>query len=162
MPLRFNVSDLKVGTPRRVKASLPLDVRLSDSAIGGEVRVAAELESTGGVVEVNLEASAEALLRCVRCASERTALITVGARRLFGSVPDEDGYRLEDGAFVDLEPLIRDELALALPTSPLCRPDCRGLCPTCGADLNTAPCGGHRVETDSPFAALRDLIEPPT
>ncbi len=53
--------------------------------------------------------------------------------------PDEDTYPLE-GDHLDLRPLVRDALLLELPLAPLCQEDCRGLCPTCGADLNLGPC----------------------
>ena len=53
--------------------------------------------------------------------------------------PDEDTYPIE-GDHLDLQPLVRDALLLELPLAPLCREDCRGLCPECGADLNAAPC----------------------
>jgi uncharacterized protein len=42
---------------------------------------------------------------------------------------------------VDLGQAVREELVLRVETFPLCRPDCAGLCPTCGADLNAGPCG---------------------
>lgn len=55
---------------------------------------------------------------------------------------------------LDLAQVIREQLLLALPTHPVCREDCRGLCPGCGVDRNVSPCG-CRVETSSPhFAAL--------
>jgi uncharacterized protein len=79
---------------------------------------------------------------------------------LFGIEPDEDRLPIERGGHIDLEPVVRDEVGLALPLVPLCREDCLGLCPTCGTDLNTAPCSGHADEIESPFSALRQLLEP--
>ena len=56
---------------------------------------------------------------------------------------DEDGYSL-DGDLLDLEPVLRDALVLALPLAPLCRQDCPGLCAECGALLAQAgPDHGH-------------------
>ena len=53
-----------------------------------------------------------------------------------GEDESEDTYPLlENGAFADIEAMIRDTLVESLPLQPLCRPDCRGLCPQCGADL---------------------------
>lgn len=60
---------------------------------------------------------------------------------------------------IDLTPLLREEVILATPQAPLCRPDCRGLCPQCGLDLNEKP-HEHPPETDerwSELRALRDL-----
>jgi uncharacterized protein len=51
----------------------------------------------------------------------------------------DETYRL-DGDEVDLEPLVHDAVLLELPQAPLCRPDCLGLCPTCGANRNLDPC----------------------
>jgi uncharacterized protein len=74
-------------------------------------------------------------------------------------VPDEDGYLIVTGE-TDLNGPAKDELALGLPMAPLCRPDCRGLCPICGNDLNEDPCEGHGDDSESPFAALKDLFDP--
>jgi uncharacterized protein len=45
-----------------------------------------------------------------------------------------------DGEVVDLEPVLREQFVLAVPFAPLCRADCKGLCPQCGVDLNSATC----------------------
>jgi len=59
---------------------------------------------------------------------------------------------------VDVADLLAEQLYLALPLKRLCREECRGLCPSCGADLNRDPsCDCHRGVKDSPFAALRHL-----
>lgn len=74
-----------------------------------------------------------------------------------GEEESEDAYPLlAGGAFADLEALLRDTLAESLPLQPLCREDCLGLCPQCGADLNDDPDHRHDV-TDIRFAALADL-----
>ncbi|MBW3082762.1 YceD family protein [Bifidobacterium phasiani] len=74
-----------------------------------------------------------------------------------GEDESEDVYPLShDGAFADLESLLRDALVESLPLQPLCREDCRGLCSQCGADLNEDPDHHHDV-TDIRFAALEQL-----
>jgi uncharacterized protein len=62
----------------------------------------------------------------------------------------------EDGQ-IDLEPLLREYALLEFPISPICKPECKGLCPVCGENLNKADCG-HRPETYSPFSVLKDLL----
>jgi uncharacterized protein len=52
--------------------------------------------------------------------------------------------------------MIRDAIGVELPFSPLCREDCLGLCPVCGADRNSEGCPGH-VEVDPRWAALDPL-----
>lgn len=74
-----------------------------------------------------------------------------------GEEESEDLYPLLDnGAFADIEALIRDTFVMALPLQPLCSPDCKGLCPQCGVDLNEAPDHHHDV-TDIRFAGLAAL-----
>lgn len=74
-----------------------------------------------------------------------------------GEEESEDVYPLSgDGAFADLESLLRDALVESLPLQPLCREDCLGLCSQCGADLNEDPDHHHDV-TDIRFAALEQL-----
>ena len=62
-----------------------------------------------------------------------------------------------EGEMVDLSPPLRERLLLSLPTLPLCRDDCRGLCARCGADLNAGPCGCPAEEGDPRLAVLRTL-----
>ncbi len=71
---------------------------------------------------------------------------------------DDDEYHL-DGDVLDLEPILRDEVLLAMPLRPQCDPPCEGLVPGSESDLNTAAPGSAR-RTDSPFAALQDLFGP--
>jgi uncharacterized protein len=62
-----------------------------------------------------------------------------------------------EGEEVDLSPLLRERILLALPTLPLCAESCRGLCPHCGANLNTERCECVADEGDPRLAVLRDL-----
>ena len=71
--------------------------------------------------------------------------------------PDDGEYSVYDGDEVDLGPLIREEILLALPTRPLCREDCRGLCPRCGTNLNQGECRCPEPAGDPRLAVLRSL-----
>lgn len=68
---------------------------------------------------------------------------------------EDDMFKVE-GDYLDLEPALRDAVVLALPLSPLCQPDCLGLCTRCGENLNDNPDHEHE-EVDSRWAALADL-----
>jgi uncharacterized protein len=65
-----------------------------------------------------------------------------------------------DGDVVDLEPLFREQFVLAVPFAPLCREDCKGLCPQCGIDRNTGTCSCE-PPIDPRLAALKGLKLPP-
>ena len=84
-----------------------------------------------------------------------------------GAVLDADeepeALRLTDHHELDLEPVVRDAISLAEPIAPLCRPDCPGLCKTCGIDLADRP--GHAHEDDdidprlAQLASLRERLQ---
>jgi uncharacterized protein len=139
----------------RVDTSL----RVGDVAVQGPIDISGTITGTVEGVRAAYLASAPAVLNCARCLDEWTDTLRVESKQHYGKIPDEDGYAIEGGT-VDLAGPVTDELALAIPAAPLCSPDCRGLCPICGTDLNDDPCDGHGEESDSPFAALRQLFDP--
>ena len=67
---------------------------------------------------------------------------------------DEEVYR---GKVIDLDPLVREQLLLALPRYPVCQEDCKGLCPVCGQNLNEKDCGCDRHVPDPRWAGLEKL-----
>ncbi len=76
---------------------------------------------------------------------------------------DDDEFEvLPESHDIDLAPLIQAALCVEVPLIPLCKETCKGLCPTCGANLNDGPCGCEPVSDDddftppNPFAALKD------
>jgi uncharacterized protein len=81
-----------------------------------------------------------------------------GAGKAAGSFrsPDaeEDTY---SGKVIDLDPLLREQLVLALPGYPVCREDCKGLCSVCGANLNDRECGCDRRVPDPRWAGLKNV-----
>jgi uncharacterized protein len=83
---------------------------------------------------------------------------------VFDAAPEEleeDEYILAKGAEgeVDIAPLLYSAMVVAVPPIILCKEDCKGLCPHCGANLNLGPCGcDDDVSDDSPFAVLKDLL----
>lgn len=62
-----------------------------------------------------------------------------------------------DGKTIDLDPILREQVLLALPISVVCRDDCRGLCSMCGQNLNERECGCERKVLDPRLAALKDF-----
>jgi uncharacterized protein len=67
---------------------------------------------------------------------------------------DEEGYA---GKEIDLTPAVREQVLLQVPSSPLCREDCLGLCPLCGKNLNGGGCGCDRAAMDPRWAALKGI-----
>jgi DUF177 domain-containing protein len=97
---------------------------------------------------------------CYRCLSDAVLDVAVSAREYQATNPGEADelrtpYLLDDQ--LDLSAWARDALVLALPDQILCRFDCVGLCPVCGADLNVQPHEHDDQELDSRWAALSEL-----
>lgn len=162
MTMRFQVSDLLThpGQSREEAAAVGIGVALPNAAVDEEVAVVVNLRSLTDGVVVRGTARTVADLTCTRCLVEWTEQLEVPIEAVFRIHPDDEDDELpvDSGGWIDLEPIVHDEVALALPARPICREDCRGLCPTCGTDLNTDPCDGHGEESDSPFAALQQLF----
>jgi uncharacterized protein len=163
--LRFQVTDL-VGHPglsREVAGRTRLHLKIGETTVDDVAEMVAQLDSIPEGILARGEASTIAHHQCSRCLIEWDAPVVVSFTELFArsSRPDlgkEDELMISHDGFVDLGPLVHDEISLALPPDPLCRADCAGLCPTCGADLNIDPCGGHGEDASSPFAALEQLF----
>ncbi|MFZ0243708.1 MAG: DUF177 domain-containing protein [Desulfobacterales bacterium] len=71
--------------------------------------------------------------------------------------PEEIGQIFFRGDEIDLAAAVQEEVLMALPMTPRCRPDCKGLCPRCGADLNPGDCGCDRKVVNPKFAVLSSL-----
>ena len=70
---------------------------------------------------------------------------------------EEMGLVFFDGDAIDFRDVIQEQVILAIPMQPLCRGDCRGLCPRCGADLNRGPCDCHANDIDPRLAILKSI-----
>jgi uncharacterized protein len=105
--------------------------------------------------------NSEITLECVRCLSEFRQLIHWHLTELYAfsqrSV-SESGLILPEDAHIDLQPILREYALLEVPINPICKPNCKGLCPVCGENLNERDCGHHPRQDDSPFAVLKDLL----
>jgi len=126
-----------------------------DAPIAGELLLESAVE--GILVSGTLTGTWR--LRCARCLTEVETAFDVRVSELFSMQPDPAGeeYPFGDDGTIDPDQMVRDAIGVELPFSPLCRPDCRGLCPVCGGDLNEGECPGHD-EVDPRFAVLSGLF----
>ncbi|MBN1675288.1 MAG: DUF177 domain-containing protein [Kiritimatiellae bacterium] len=115
--------------------------------VNGAVMYRFTAELAGNDLIVRGRVSAEFVLQCSRC----IAFFTLG-------VEDDDMlqcYAVRAGEeFVDLTDDVREAIILALPSHPVCMPDCKGLCPRCGQDLNKRSCGCSRTPGNGRWNAL--------
>jgi len=154
------------GEYRDISLTEPLEgvsstlAHLDERPIRAELRAESVVE--GILITGDVEAGVNA--RCARCLRELSTAITVELCELFVApgheAAGEDPYRVT-GTEVVLEPMLRDAVTLALPLRPLCRPDCKGLCARCGADLNQGACDCVEDDTDPRWAdldAVREML----
>jgi uncharacterized protein len=99
---------------------------------------------------------------CVRCLKPSEVDYAFDVRELFapGAVPGDDEYPLPAEGFIDLEPMIRDSVLPIMPFSPLCMPECLGLCPRCGGDRNVGECSCPEETVDERWGALAHISFP--
>ena len=163
----FNLRQLKLRPGEEQREEL--EVELPAFAFGGQrylpipERVPAELVVTRATTGTVFALSFTARLHgpCYRCLGDAVLEVPISAREYQDSSPEDDQmatpYLHEDR--LEVSDWARDAVALALPDKILCRPDCAGLCPVCGRDLNAEPHVHEEETTDIRWAALEELRE---
>ncbi|HET9552051.1 MAG TPA: DUF177 domain-containing protein [Anaeromyxobacteraceae bacterium] len=144
------------------------------------MHVDVRLEKVERRVLVKASASAELQAECGRCLTPVTADVPVefeltlvpadeyeerdGAAEDTSHQPVAGSFAAEEaeeetyqGKIVDLDPILREQVLLALPGYPVCREECKGLCSVCGANLNERECGCDRKVPDPRWAGLAKL-----
>ncbi len=155
----FNVEGLSV--------QLDYDLDLSGEELEGvypfrtPVHVKGAVSNETGIVEINAVASFDFTIPCSRCAAEYTETMEVDVcHTLVRSVNNEDNddlMQVTDLRF-DVDPLVTEDIFLALPFKFLCSEDCKGLCVKCGKNLNDGPCS-CKSDTDPRWDALLQLLD---
>jgi uncharacterized protein len=143
------------------------EIELEPLELGGQhylpvpQKVPAELTitraSTGTVFELSFHVRLHG--PCYRCLEDAVLDLPISTREYQATAPESDEMRtpyLEKDT-LDLSSWARDALALALPDKILCRPDCAGLCPVCGRDLNDEPHEHDEPKPDTRWSALAEL-----
>ena len=134
-----------------IGASVPSDAKVSFTGVLEAIE-GSSIVATGAV-------RAPWVGECRRCLNEARGSVEVKVREVFEAQSTEgETYSLE-GDKVDLEPMTREAVMLDLPLAPLCRSDCAGLCPECGADRNEVSCQCTTDLGDPRWAALDVLKE---
>lgn len=116
----------------------------------------------GILVQGELDALVNA--ECTRCLTSFREPITIELEDIL-SLPGAEvtlkrPVRLDEDGWANLAPLIREYAWLGLPSSPVCQPDCRGICPECGGNRNLGECTCEDVERIDPrWEVLRELVE---
>jgi DUF177 domain-containing protein len=148
---------------RTVPAPADLGIEVLRVPEGSPIELDLRLEAVMEGVLVTGSATAELAGECARCLEPIEDEIDVRFQELFVyddqdySPGEDDEVSTLEGDLVDLEPLLRDAVVLALPFQPLCSDDCPGLCPECGARLKDDPDHAHEEPVDPRWAGLAAL-----
>lgn len=169
--MRIEVENLSEAGESFAHIYAPGELELDGEQVtqSGEARVAGRASRHDVEIRVQGKIKADVRVSCDRCLAAvalplevefETAFIpqerAVGATENVELLAEDLGLAAFEGDAIDLDDLVREQILLALPARNLCRKDCQGLCPNCGADLNAGPCGCARDETDPRWAALAD------
>lgn len=177
-PYVIDVRELsrRPGSMLEVSRTIPAPADMAIAVIGvpqgSDVEVDLRLEAVMEGVFVSGSVETEAVGECVRCLEEVVEDIDVQIAELFiyperakaaaeagDDEEAEEVYELLDD-LIDLEPVLRDSVVMALPFQPLCSPDCRGLCSECGVRLSDPGNEDHHHEILDPrWKALSGLVE---
>lgn len=161
------LSDLRSGAVETVGEIPQGDPLLAHDAVSlaAAVTVRGRL-SRAGEDQYYWQVAFETVLKaeCRRCLTPVDVPVSERAGLVFTTDPDAgegEGYYLVPARAqeIDLREALREELLLAVPQFVECRPDCKGLCPTCGTNLNEGPCGCAKAQ-DPRWDALRALAKP--
>lgn len=160
------------GSTLELEADVPLEsLVVSDSRVvfATPPHVRATVADLGDVVLLSGVVEARARLDCSRCLEPFEIALSGSLDAVISDVDDPDArnedqewYPLQGERF-DLLPAVESALRVEMPFAPVHDDSCRGICPTCGCDLNrdTCECTHHAEQRpESPFSALKDLIPP--
>ena len=156
------------GATRALKRVVPAPADLGLALIsvppGSGVELDLTLTSVSEGVYVSGHIRGSLAGECGRCLDEFTDTFDVTIGELYAyadstteETTDADEVGRMQGDLLDLETAVRDAVVLTLPTNPVCRPDCPGLCPECGAHLADLPADHSHEAVDPRWAALRNL-----
>jgi uncharacterized protein len=169
--MKLELSTWPNGTSTRESAEEPEALRLAADLYRFEtpVQVHLSVQKSDDEVVLSGRVATQAVATCVRCLGEFEFGIDETLRRVANVVPDKQVTEdTGDPDFVllpmsfpvwDLSEALREVVVLALPQNPVCRDDCRGLCPGCGVNLNDGTCSCRRTESQGALLRLSELLE---
>lgn len=163
-PLRLNVGFLLkegVGYSREILLDEP-QLEIAADLIVEEFRGILILTRTPQGLYASARLEARTSSECSRCLTEFAQTVTSYFSELYHYPPDtapQDGNLIPEDLNLDFSALVREDMLLSLPLQPLCRPDCKGLCPNCGKNWNEGPCNCPVDEGDPRLAVLKRLLD---
>ena len=161
--MKIEMSDLREGPVTLEVNAQPRDLELQDPEFefDSPVKGTVIFHAAGSTVLANGELETSARGKCVRCLEPARATIKAPVQVMYQHNPDllkpdsgigeseHEAIAYFDGESIEPQPELREAIMLELPGLPVCSPECRGLCPDCGANLNTDPCNCAHEQEES-------------
>jgi uncharacterized protein len=168
--LQINVAQLlkaPIGATRNYNVEEEVDILGKNRLVRGDV----ELTRSDRSILVHAVLRVDVDLECGRCVSKFNAPLTLDIQEEYlpriniatgEALPraeeDKEAFAIDERNILDLLEAVRQYALLAVPMKPLCKPDCAGLCPTCGYNLNQGDCPCPPQEIDPRWDKLRQLF----
>lgn len=165
--IRINVAEIKkrlVGSKMFAYELTPdeLDITDTDLNVTAPIQLEGVVENAGDVILLKADVKTEIERTCGRCLKVFTEPLAAQVVEKFypaGAENIENDAFIYESDLLDITEPVRESLLLAVPLQSLCREDCRGLCPVCGADRNEGDCGCDATTVDPRLAALKQFIK---
>jgi uncharacterized protein len=163
-PLRFNVGYIIHETPgytKDISFEFPF-YELGDDLTVKDFKGMVTFSRTQKGILLHAELSAETATLCIRCLDATITTTDSDFTELYAfdrRSETESGLIVPEDGYIDITELSREYLLLDAPTTPLCKPDCAGLCPVCGENRNHVQCDCKTESIDPRLTKLQDLLD---
>ena len=165
--IRINVAEIKkrlVGSKTFAYELTPDELGITDTdlKVTAPIQLEGVVENAGDVILLKADVKTEIERTCGRCLKVFTEPLAAQVVEKFypaGAENIENDAFIYESDLLDITEPVRESLLLAVPLQALCREDCRGLCPVCGADRNEGDCGCDTTSVDPRLAALKQFIK---
>lgn len=152
--MKIDLTGLQIGVPEPIRCEYnpeALELNTQDFEFTVGIVFEGEVEKGEGFLQIRGRVSARWKETCGRCLAR--------VERPFETQIDLNFAVSDDEHFYDFTPELREEVILTYPVKFLCKEDCQGLCPHCGANLNVSPCDctEGKLKSSSPFSVLKKL-----
>jgi len=164
--LALNIAHLDEGHSSLIRQVTPGELELENNDVFmSPIDIRFEIDKVGHELYIKADIKTKTHLLCDRCSESYTDNLDESVRIVITNDsdlgnPDDDIYPITASSTkVDITESIKETLLVSLPAKRLCKPDCKGLCPVCGTNLNFETCSCKTDEIDPRWEALRKLQE---
>jgi len=167
--MKIDIKDLKEQVTNLDFSAKPEEIGFDGEAVfDGPIKVSVEIHDMSERYRVVGRVSAVAMLACGRClkqlkiklAPQFDIVHVKDAAEEEGEIPPGETDELAmEGDIIDIGEDVRQTILLELPMNPICGKTCKGLCQSCGTDLNKKKCGCDQPALNKPFAGIKNIIK---